>query len=132
MGGLTSGSTRPLDSFPFIVYIFDNVEGFMLAAGYPRRWARLTVAPCDRQKKILPSGMAQPRGGPTTHSTSTPRLHPFHDASSRRRLNACARRRLIRALDTRCLVNATAHLRLAGHEPSALLEAQPAVCCLFS
>jgi hypothetical protein len=38
-GGLTTGSTRPLDSFPFIVIFLDNVEGCSLAAGYPGRSA---------------------------------------------------------------------------------------------
>jgi hypothetical protein len=38
MGGLTTGSTRPLDSFSFMVAFSDNIECFMLAAGYPGRW----------------------------------------------------------------------------------------------
>jgi hypothetical protein len=38
-GGLTTGSTRPLDSFPFKVDFSDNVEGCALAAGYPGRYA---------------------------------------------------------------------------------------------
>jgi hypothetical protein len=37
VGGLTTGSTRPLDSFPFIVKFFDNIESCSLAAGYPGR-----------------------------------------------------------------------------------------------
>jgi hypothetical protein len=37
MGGLTTGSTRPLDSFPFIVDFSGYIEGCSLAAGYPRR-----------------------------------------------------------------------------------------------
>jgi hypothetical protein len=36
-GGLTTGSTRPLDSLAFIVTFSDNVEGCSLAAGYPGR-----------------------------------------------------------------------------------------------
>jgi hypothetical protein len=37
MGGLTTGSTRPLDSLAFIVNFSDNIEGCALAAGYPGR-----------------------------------------------------------------------------------------------
>jgi hypothetical protein len=38
-GGLTTGSTRPLDSISFIVNFSDNVECCSLAAGYPGRYA---------------------------------------------------------------------------------------------
>jgi hypothetical protein len=37
VGGLTTGSTRPLDSMPFIIDFSDNIEGCSLAAGYPGR-----------------------------------------------------------------------------------------------
>jgi len=39
MGGLTSGSTRRLGSFSFIVDWFLQIECFMLGAGYPQRYA---------------------------------------------------------------------------------------------
>jgi hypothetical protein len=39
VGGLTTGSTRPLDSMAFMVNFSDHVECCSLAAGYPGRYA---------------------------------------------------------------------------------------------